>query len=88
MSYEITKEVPIPTSPKGRLKERFPFSSLQIGESFFVPSSDAPNPTVTSALAYHKKAKEPGKAFISKKWEEVNKETGEIVTGTRVWRTE
>lgn len=57
MSFEILDGIPVPESKRGGLKgDTYPFESLKVGQSFFVPATEAkPNPakglasTVSSA---------------------------------------
>ena len=53
--YEITANAP-PTSAgtKGG-KNKYPFLKMQIGESFFVPDTDARRGNVQSAAHYYKR---------------------------------
>lgn len=77
MSEEIKIEtdVPIPTYAK----VRYPFKEMKVGESFYVPASDAGS--INGSLGYANKNKQ-GWEYTSR----TIKENG-VKVGVRVWRT-
>ena len=75
--FKIDSDVPMPTAdPRGK-PEKYPFSKLSIGQSFFVPGANA----AISAAATSAK-KRTGFRFKVRSVEE-----GGLV-GKRVWRVE
>jgi hypothetical protein len=75
--FKIDKGIPIPD--KSQTSERkYPWSTMAVGDSFFVPAGDKPAHKVQQRLAGASKPK--GKKFTSR----VQVEEG--VTGVRVWR--
>ena len=74
----LTIDRGIPPPPSRGISKRYPWSQMEIGDSFFVPSSLTKAATVRSATAYAKKRN--GATYA----------TSEIVengvSGVRVWR--
>jgi hypothetical protein len=89
--YEI-EAVAVPskseTSGKGR-NEKYPFSKLAVGQSFFVPNTDSPNGD--AVLTMKRNAYSVEKRFDEKKdvrrFNVIPAEVGEV-KGARVGRTE
>lgn len=71
MTFKIEDRVPLPLK-----KARYPFKSLKVGQSFFVPGNQ--RNSLASSIAYAKKR--TGFSFTSAFREE------EGVLGLRVWR--
>ena len=69
--YEINKGVPVPPFAVHR-NTKYPFRSMEIGDSFFVP--DIQHHNMSSVMAYHKKAY--GTQFTARQED----------NGIRVWR--
>lgn len=100
-SFVIEDNIPVPTS-RGRGVNIYPFDALEVGQSFFVPNSEAkPNAakslasTVSSATARFAVPSEDGATKTNKKGKivPVMVKTRKFVVnsvegGARVWRTE
>jgi heme/copper-type cytochrome/quinol oxidase subunit 2 len=73
--YEIEKDIPIPamSAPRGR-KEKYPWSTLDVGHSFFVPDVSAKRMQSTASKA----AARTGRTFVARN----------VEGGVRVWRYE
>lgn len=99
--FQIEDNVPVPAiSGRGRTGNTYPFEQLEVGQSFFVASTEGkPNPakslasTVCSATARYAEA--TGETKLNKKGEEVPvmKETRKFIVrsvdgGARIWRTQ
>jgi len=74
--YTIESNIPIPTSQRGA-KEKYPFSKLEVGQSFLVDEEGVKLQNVRTACTYAQKRME-GKKFICRAED----------TGVRVWRVE
>lgn len=72
--FTIDKDVPIPT---GTALDRFPFSKMEIGDSFFVPKDDISENTVRAYVSRY-----------SKDRDDVAYKVGVVEGGVRVWRVE
>ena len=72
-AYKIEKGVILPNLSVGG---KYPYSSMEIGDSFFVPSSDASTPTVRQRAYQY--GREAGMKF----------RTRSEKNGLRVWRIE
>lgn len=73
--YEIEENVPLPAehAPRGR-KEKYPWSTLEVGQSFFVPDVSAKRMQSTASKAGGR----TGRTFVARNAE----------GGVRVWRYE
>ena len=77
MPIEFDKHIPIP-EPINRTK--YEFDRMEVGDSKFWPG-DAAGKAVAAHVA------KTGKGFTTRKVKEVDPESGETVSGVRVWRT-
>lgn len=73
--YEIEKDIPIPamSAPRGR-KEKYPWSTMDVGHSFFVPDG---NVKMLNSSASKAKLR-TGRTFVAR----------QVEGGVRVWRYE
>jgi len=71
MTIEVEKNIPIPPEKKRNV---YPYKSMEIGESFFIPTGKIQ----IVCNANYRTGKQLGKKFIARKEKE----------GCRVWRTE
>lgn len=81
--FTIEKGIPIPNSYRKGAPNKYPFSQMEVGDSFFVPYKDHDDyvrltKTIHSAFVYYKKTLEHKHAM--RKIVQEN--------GIRVWRTE
>lgn len=72
MEIKIDKDVPIPELPS-----LYPFSSMEVGDSFFAPGKT--NKQMQNAASNYRKR---GMKFVTRQV------TENSVEGTRIWRTE
>lgn len=74
----IDTDIAIPATKRGKVK--YPFSNMNVGESFFSEEENARS----AALQFARNAKEKGRAmkFVTRTVEEGG------VKGFRIWRTE
>ena len=70
--YKIEKKVPIECQTR---KTPFPFASLEIGDSFFVPAQDFNRRKVSNDVFY-RNSTDGGKRYV----------TRTVEGGVRVWR--
>jgi hypothetical protein len=73
MKYEIDTDVPLPavSAPRGR-KEKYPWSTLEVGHSFFVPGGVLKKMQSTASKA----SERSGNTFVVRP----------VEGGVRVWR--
>lgn len=76
MTIQIDKNVPLTTHRRGRAR-KYPFSSMEVGDSFFVPGK--------STLGISGSVSQARKAFGGSYATRTVTENG--VSGVRVWRT-
>lgn len=74
--YSIDTDVPLPTKPH-RDNSRYPWNQMEVGHSFFVPSTDAKTQSLRN-LAYMRQRRHPGERYSV-----ISEENG-----TRVFRVE
>ena len=76
MTFKVDKKIPV---PKEHTPNRYPFDTMEIGDSFFVTEDQTANlKSVYGAASHH--AKRHNKKFLSAIREEGGKR------GIRVWR--
>ncbi len=80
-SYPVEAGVPLPKAKKGRSK--YPWSQLEVGESFFVPNRRSNSFYVPAK----KQGDLLGRTFTVRPATRNDKD-GSVETGTRVWRVE
>ena len=79
--YEIEKNIHIPKDGRGRPRDRkYPFTSMEIGDSFFIPCSDKKEAT-KRANRVMSSARTSRKSIENKKFT-----TRAFDDGVRVWR--
>jgi hypothetical protein len=78
-TYAIQSGIPLPAAGVGK-RSRFPFRSMAVGDSFFVPAVDAPPKTVRQAVRTQHQL-HGGARYTSRECTELG------VHGIRVWRT-
>lgn len=76
MAFDIEKGVPLPERATGGRRSTYPFESLAVGDSFFVPGKTKFASTIQSAN------KRLGHKFV---WAPATKDGKD---GVRVWRKE
>ena len=76
--YTLTKAIPIPAEGSRSGKSKYPWTDMQVSDSFFVPEAKAAS---FYPQCSDKSKKFAPKKFISKSWTEAG------VEGVRVWRT-
>ena len=72
MSYEIEKGVPL--AAKRAYDHKYPFSSMEIGDSFFAPCDETARNRITTSVSYA--SKRYGTKYVTRK----------VDGGFRVWR--
>jgi hypothetical protein len=89
MTFQIEVGVPLPTrkgGPVGKRGSKYPFATMEVGQSFLAPHGDEPikQATLRSAIgAFYKANPDSGRKFGVR---EVSDDT--LGYGVRVWRTE
>lgn len=80
----IDKHVPLPADTRGRGRTKFPFRDMEVGDSFFVPTTGKAAHQTRSNVssAASRSGKGSGRVFTTRDVTENG------VRGTRVWRTE
>ncbi len=80
--FQIESGIPLPSTTRagaGRKGSKYPFASMEVNTSFFVPDGDEPvkDATLRSAIgAFNKSNPESGRKFAVRK----------VDGGVRVWR--
>lgn len=81
--FTLEKNVPIPAALRAGRKSKYPWASMEVGDSFFVPGGK--ESTMSSARLVAQRRHE-GCKFEVREVQELD-EDGGAVTGLRVWRT-
>ena len=80
--FEIEDGYEVPEA-RDRIGAKYPFGSLEVGQSFFVPHVDTKKMTASTKFWRNKF---PDRMWVTRKQtKEIN---GEQVEGVRIWRTE
>ena len=78
---KIDKAMPIPPSAHLGRPAKYPYASMNVGDSFFVPS-------MASRAGVSSRAKHFGIKITTRMISEIDPDTGKMVNGYRVWRIE
>lgn len=78
MAIEFDKNIPIPPQQQ---RTKYEFDRMEVGDSKFWPGEAAGKAVVAFA-------RKSGKKFTTRKTQEPHPDTGVVVDGIRIWRTE